>query len=363
MKQTISNPAFDMKQINVLNSHYQTMIDNGVLQCASYMMSRGGEVFAAESLGEFTGGQNEKQTFQLDTIREIGSLTKVFTAVAVMQLVEKGLLDLKMPVKLILPAFDKPGFGEIKILHLLTHTAGLSFELDIQKAEGIDLTNEEEWINYLVSTPLEYGVDEAWNYSRTGFVILGIIISKVTGVSYEQYVTKHIIEALGLERTYFYVPDALKEEVCVINEHECVQLEKSHHPYFPNKATSGLYSSLRDIWKLAEMFRNKGRLKDKKLLGRKTVEAMLRNQIKPGLPFYFFGAPREEGGFGLGINLWPAGDHYFMTEGTFSHLGMGWCGMFSDPAEDFTYVFFTPISEFHPHAVLTPLNIVWAGIE
>ncbi|XYJ23316.1 hypothetical protein ACSE3M_19455 [Bacillus velezensis] len=52
------------------------------------------------------------------------------------------------------------------------------------------------------------------------------------------------------------------------------------------------------------MFRNKGRLKDKKLLGRKTVEAMLRNQIKPGLPFYFFGAPREEGGFGLGINLW-----------------------------------------------------------
>ncbi|WP_141566715.1 serine hydrolase, partial [Streptococcus sobrinus] len=69
---------------------------------------------------------------------------KVFTAVAVMQLVEKGLLDLKMPVKLILPAFDKPGFGEIKILHLLTHTAGLSFELDIQKAEGIDLTNEEE---------------------------------------------------------------------------------------------------------------------------------------------------------------------------------------------------------------------------
>ncbi|MGA3762224.1 serine hydrolase, partial [Bacillus velezensis] len=93
--------------------------------------------------------------------------------------------------------------------------------LDIQKAEGIDLTNEEEWINYLVSTHLEYGVDEAWNYSRTGFVILGIIISKVTGVSYEQYVTKHIIEALVLERTYFYVPDALKEEVCVINEHEC----------------------------------------------------------------------------------------------------------------------------------------------
>ena len=45
---------------------------------------------------------------------------------------------------------------------------------------------------------------------------------------------------------------------------------------------------------------------------------MLRNQIKPGLPFYFFGAPREEGGFGLGINLY--GDHYFMTEGTFSHL-------------------------------------------
>ncbi|XYJ23314.1 serine hydrolase [Bacillus velezensis] len=66
-----------------------------------------------------------------------------------------------------MPAFDKPGFGDIKILHLLTHTAGLSFELDIQKAEGIDLTNEEEWINYLVSTPLEYGVDEAWNYSRT----------------------------------------------------------------------------------------------------------------------------------------------------------------------------------------------------
>ncbi|MDJ1631725.1 hypothetical protein QNN00_20760 [Bacillus velezensis] len=44
MKQTLSNPAFDMKQINALNGHYQTMIDNGDLQCASYMMSRGGEV-------------------------------------------------------------------------------------------------------------------------------------------------------------------------------------------------------------------------------------------------------------------------------------------------------------------------------
>ncbi len=51
MKQTLSNPAFDMKQINALNGHYQTMIDNGDLQCASYMMSRGGEVFATESLG------------------------------------------------------------------------------------------------------------------------------------------------------------------------------------------------------------------------------------------------------------------------------------------------------------------------
>ncbi|CUB26765.1 Penicillin-binding protein 4* [Bacillus subtilis] len=363
MKHTLSNPAFDTKQIDALRCHYQTMIDDGDLQCASYIMSRGGDIFAADSLGEFLGKKNETKKFKLDSIREIGSLTKVFTSIAVMQLVEKGLLDLKMPIKLFLSAFDKPGFNEIKILHLLTHTAGLAFDLDLQKANGIDLTNEDEWVSYLVNTPLEYKVDEAWNYSRTGFVILGIIISKVTGMSYEEYVTKHIIKALGMDRTFFNVPNALKSEVCIINNNESEQLVEERHSYFPNKATTGLYSTLKDIWKLAEMFRNKGRFKEKKLLGKKTVESMLRNQIKEGLPFYFFGAPREKGDFGLGINLWPAGEHYFMSEGTFSHLGMGWCGLFSDPAEEFTYVFFTPISEFNPHAVLTPLNIVWAGIE
>lgn len=65
MKQTISNPAFDMKQINALNSHYQTMIDNGDLQCASYMISRGGEVFAAESLGNLPADKKKSKHFSL----------------------------------------------------------------------------------------------------------------------------------------------------------------------------------------------------------------------------------------------------------------------------------------------------------
>lgn len=136
---------------------------------------------------------------------QIGSVTKQFTAVGILQLVEQGKLSLQDSVQQYVKDFPTKG-AIISIENLLTHTSGLtdytSIDSDIPFIERRDFT-PDFIIGYFKQTPLEFKPGTRYGYSNSNYALLAYIIEKVTGMSYHQYITEKVIHAAGLENTCF----------------------------------------------------------------------------------------------------------------------------------------------------------------
>ena len=142
----------------------------------------------------------------------IGSVTKQFTAVAILQLQEKGLLDVQAPVSTYLP--DYPNGDRITVHHLLTHTAGIPEYLDPEAFPDL-----EEWIRQSSSLtqlidrfkdlPLESEPGEKFKYSNSGYVLLTQIIETVAEQPYAEYLQANVFEPLGMKDTGYEVPQTV----------------------------------------------------------------------------------------------------------------------------------------------------------
>ena len=149
----------------------------------------------------------------VDTKFNLGSMNKMFTAVAVAQLVERGVLSWDDPVGKWLGAdWVRPEVGEkATIRHLLTHTSGLgSFFNDefLRSSRGL-YRDLDAWKPIVSSDSLAFEPGTAWSYSNTGFHLLGAIVEKASGQSYYDYVREHIYEPAGMTGTDAYEVDAV----------------------------------------------------------------------------------------------------------------------------------------------------------
>ncbi|GAB0167982.1 serine hydrolase domain-containing protein [Lysinibacillus sp. CTST325] len=139
------------------------------------------------------------------TLYQIASLSKTFTAVAVMQLVEKELLNLDHPISQYFPDF--PNGETITISHLLSHSSGIpdylktDFKFDYSKE-----WNPYDIVNTVKDSELEFTPGKSFSYSNTGYVVLGLIIEKVSGQSYANYIEEHIFEPSNMLNSIFTVP-------------------------------------------------------------------------------------------------------------------------------------------------------------
>jgi len=132
----------------------------------------------------------------------IGSVSKTFTALAVMQLVEKGLIDLDAPVQKYIPWFeiaDKDESGKITIRNLLNHTSGLS-EAGDRNASAFTSSLDEQ-AGLLKDAHLTAPVGVKFQYYNQNYRLLGLIIEKVSGMSYGDYIQTHIFDPLGMDRS------------------------------------------------------------------------------------------------------------------------------------------------------------------
>lgn len=138
-----------------------------------------------------------------DTKFYIGSITKQFTAAAILQLRERGMLTLDDPISAHLSDFP-PSIGDrVTIRHLLTHTSGLPNHTDIPEVyiSREEPVTETELYAIIKSLELEFEPGEEFMYSNSGYFILGEIIENVSGVSYEAYLHGHILEPAGMHST------------------------------------------------------------------------------------------------------------------------------------------------------------------
>lgn len=183
----------------LLSSHYLTDQPG-----ATVLVAKDGKVIFKKAYGLATLTPLTKNTIQ-HTFR-IGSVTKQFTAVAILQLVNQNKLKLSDPIRMYLP--DYPEHAQaVTIENLLTHTSGIKSYTDIielrsaaNKAANKSL---DERMDDFKNLPLEFEPGTKYRYSNSGYFLLGRIIEKVSGLSYANYLKKNIIQPLGLSSTYF----------------------------------------------------------------------------------------------------------------------------------------------------------------
>ena len=141
-------------------------------------------------------------------IFRIGSITKQFTAVAILQLMEAGKLSLQDDITKFLP--DYPTHGHtITVEHLLTHTSGIKSYTAMDSWDGEERKKAftpEQMIDYFKNEPMDFAPGEKWMYNNSAYFLLGYIIEKVSGMSYEEYVEEKLFKALKMESSYYGNP-------------------------------------------------------------------------------------------------------------------------------------------------------------
>lgn len=139
-----------------------------------------------------------------DHVFRIGSMTKQFTAVAILMLMEKGQLALADPLTKFLPDYPVQG-RTVTVEHLLTHTSGIQSYTNLP--EWPPLQRKDMTVTEIIALskdkPFEFEPGERWNYSNSGYILLGAIIEKVSGMKYEAFLQKHIFDPLSLKNTFY----------------------------------------------------------------------------------------------------------------------------------------------------------------
>ncbi len=163
----------------------------------SVLVARDGQVL----LDQGYGFANREWSIPNDgeTRFRLGSVSKQFTAVAIMILSERGLVDLAAPVKTWLP--DAPvSWDQITVRHLLTHTSGIPNFTDFDDYEGLKTqpATIESLIARFRDRPLDFQPDEKWNYSNSGYILLTAIIEKASGKPYAEFVAEALFQPLGM---------------------------------------------------------------------------------------------------------------------------------------------------------------------
>lgn len=169
-------------------------------------VSNGDEVLLAEAYGDCV---RESQTpCTLDTVFDIGSLTKQLTGAAVMALVDDGTLSVDDELSTFFPAApaDK---AAITVHQLLTHTAGLPDIL----GDDYDAIDRDAFLDLVFSTPLDTPPGTVHAYSNVGYSILGAILETTTGSTYEEVLRDQLLLPAGLMKTGYVLPDWASAEV------------------------------------------------------------------------------------------------------------------------------------------------------
>ena len=386
---TPKDVGYNAERLEVLKSHFQTLINDGEILCGMYCLSRKGKIFAHGAVGR----RHYKQDIpaQPDDIRWIASITKVFAAVAIMKLVEDGVTRLDIPVGEVLPQFNTPPYNQITLWHLLTHTSGMhadgacyenkyqtSYWGQIDRAYKLhnpEKDGEFDWIAAAlgtIGTGLRTKPGTEWAYNSFGFTILGAVIEKLTGIHANKYIEDYIAKPLGMKDTAFELTADKADRFIVTDEHTEEFLAKlvtgeKREGWISDKlnipGTSGaLDGTAYDLSIFGNMMLNKGTFNGTRILGRKSVEKMTTLQVS--LPDYCWGANGRTRYHGVGFDM-RRGHEFSFSEGTYMHEGAGSCALYIDPVEELVAAWIVPFAKdgWHSRALFNVQNIIWSGLE
>ncbi len=263
----------------------------------SIALVSGGEVVYARGFG-FRDVENGLPATP-DTLYGIGSVTKSFTALAIMQLAERGALSLDDPVEKFLPIKLRPYGEQVRIKHLLTHSSGIPAlayaEALIRSVVGdgvnwLPIASYDDMISFLSGAEewAEARPGEKFFYLNEGYVLLGYVIEKASGMKYEEYLRKNILDPLGMKRSCFS-RENLEKQQDRATPYVLAKDGRRIRSTYPFGITSdgGLISSVLELSNYVRMYLNKGTFNGKRVVSPESIREMEEPRIK--VPFVFMG--------------------------------------------------------------------------
>ncbi|NHK32033.1 MAG: beta-lactamase family protein [Asgard group archaeon] len=251
-----------------------------------------------------------------DTLFGIGSVSKSFTSLAIMQLVEKGKLNLDDPIDKYFNVDISDKKKPITIKHMLSHSSGIPdlgavigslVRLDKNRPPILPIGSTKDIVSYFnkFKELIRFKPDEMFFYNNDMYHLLGALVEKITKIPFADYVTKNILEPIGMTRTTYYA-DKLendpKKDVMTGYIFDPNELALKPIPFPHDRlvdAPGGLLSSINDMLLYAAMFMNNGKAGDKTIISPKSIETLWKPVIHTPYgqgknPQYCFGWMREE---------------------------------------------------------------------
>jgi CubicO group peptidase (beta-lactamase class C family) len=358
----VSTPAY---RLTLLDSLLITAVEKEVIPGAvAYVNRQGGEVYH-----QAFGYRNleSKEPMETGDIFRMASMTKALTAVSILQLCERGLLFLDDELGNYIPAFanprvlievqedssftSRPSPKEITLRQLLTHTSGIGYGFQDETynslvikhrvSEGFEDDNRTSMENMLrlAELPLLCDPGEKYIYSMS-YDVLGVVIEVVSGLRYDKYVQRYILDPLEMENSYFIVPEEERYRLVRAYEPSPEGLLPTTYPdtaypvldqrrFF--SGGSDLCSTAEDYAKFVQMVLHKGTYNHKRILGKRYMEMMLGKQT--GLE-----ENRFEQGFAAWLTTKEGAAQGPMSEGSFGFGGFWDTYSWADPEGDFVAV-------------------------
>ena len=204
----------------------------------------------------------------IDTKFHIASITKSFTSAAILQLYEKGKVELHKPIGAYLTSFPNEEIrNSVTIHHLLTHTAGTKaiYGENYQKTNKTRYREIEDYLPLFATDSLLFPPGSKYEYNGGGFVILAMIIEKVSGENYYSYLKNNIFSPLGMKNTFaLEVDEVIANRADGYSRYLRDDHSLAHNDYFLSKASgaSGHYSTVEDLFRYSRGLRNNILLKE-----------------------------------------------------------------------------------------------------
>ncbi len=325
--------------------------------------------------GNFGYADREKGVPMSDsTIFPIASMSKVVTVVGIMRLYEEGRFQLWDPVSRYLPGFGSPKVaeekpdgtceirearGEVTLRQLFTMTSGVPYAGEDTAAARIRMEKEKEarkggktilptvdYCNWVGQLPLAFDPGEKWMY---GFSIdvLGAVIEVLTGKTLGDYLKETVFDPLGMKDTGFFVPAEKQDRIAKLYRiREGMKPEDRMYPSAKpvfESGGGGLFSTVADYSRFAQMLLHGGTLDGERILGRKTVELIASDHLTEAQQATHNWDTQRGYGYGLGVRVMT---HPETADINGSVGEWGWDGAFGnwfcvDPKENLTCVYLT----------------------
>jgi CubicO group peptidase (beta-lactamase class C family) len=234
-----------------------------------------------------------------DTLFSVQSMSKNFTAAAVLVAVQDGLLDLDTPIKQYLPGFtvnsrfDAHPEEKITLRLLLSHRAGFTHEAPVGNNYDRDSGSFEQHIRSISQTWLRFPVGQRYSYSNLGVDLAGYILQVRSGMPFQHYVKEKVLDPIGMTSSSFDMEYIRRSTQRAVGHSELAH-EALEIPMIP---AGGLYTNARELGQYVQFHLNGGKVNDRPII----EEQLLRQMYQIPSPL-----PGQTNGYGFGIAIGPS---------------------------------------------------------